>query len=256
MKKNNWYVAIMLLILFPFIAEVVEDVLLGVASIFGILLTITLTIGLPIWFLSFIKNFIEMLIGQDAESKKQRKSYAEKTKLKKDFSDKQQKKQKKAADNEEKVKVKETSKKENKEKDFISIFNHLDVLIEHDEISRELVRAQDYLSQIKKIENEFPETKEKTRKLYSYYLPMLEGILNDYLRLLQTPANNEELLIYEDKLAKTVRLVNGAMETISVDLCQQYYDNMNVDIKTLEALLRKDGLVNEMNIPVPVSKED
>ncbi len=131
---------------------------------------------------------------------------------------------------------------------FIDKFNKLDVIIEDEEISNGLVKCQDYLTQIAKIEKEFPETKEKTGKLYQYYLPMLVDILEEYVRLSENASNHREFTESQQRLAKTIMLINSALESISVTLCQEYYSNMSVDIKTLEALLKKDGYGNELDI--------
>lgn len=168
------------------------------------------------------------------------KKYAEAEKLKKEFAKKQQTK---TVKNE----VKATK---DKKSNFIDIFNQMDIKIDNEEISNELVKAQQYLLQIKKIEKEFPEEKDKTRKLDEYYLPMLQDILAEYVRIQNVDMHSKE---YEERLIKTLKLVNSAMETISIELCKNHYDGMNVDIKTLETLLKKDGLVDEMKINV--SKE-
>ncbi|MBR0137635.1 MAG: hypothetical protein IJM15_04430 [Erysipelotrichaceae bacterium] len=131
---------------------------------------------------------------------------------------------------------------------FIDKFNKLDVIIEDEEISNGLVKCQEYLTQISKIEKEFPETKEKTGKLYQYYLPMLVDILEEYVRLSENASNHKEFTESKQRLAKTIMLINSALESISVTLCQEYYSNMSVDIKTLEALLKKDGYGNELDI--------
>ena len=41
-------------------------------------------------------------------------------------------------------------------------------------------------------------------------------------------------------------LINGALKTISSSLVEDYYTEMNVDMRTLESILKKDGLVDEM----------
>lgn len=131
---------------------------------------------------------------------------------------------------------------------FIDKFNKLDVIIEDEEISNGLVKCQEYLTQISKIEKEFPETREKTGRLYQYYLPMLVDILEEYIRLSENASNHKEFTESQQRLAKTIMLINSALESISVSLCQEYYSNMSVDIKTLEALLKKDGYGNELDI--------
>ena len=103
-----------------------------------------------------------------------------------------------------------------------------------------------YLNQINKIENEFNDSKKKTTKLYQYYLPMLKDILTSYIRLEKNASETDEGKESEDRLLKTIVLINGALKTISSSLVEDYYTEMNVDMRTLESILKKDGLVDEM----------
>lgn len=128
---------------------------------------------------------------------------------------------------------------------FIVRIDDLNIEIPHEEISNGLYEVTAYLRQINNIEKEFPDSKEKTKKLTQYYLPILVEILEQYKQLSGSARNHAEFSKTEDKLIKTIILINEALKTISYSLCQDYYTNLSVDMSTLETLLRKDGLVSD-----------
>ena len=130
---------------------------------------------------------------------------------------------------------------------YISRLNSLSGSITNQQIREGLSESIKYLNQIKKIEDEFPECKTKTTKLYQYYLPMLSDILQNYNRLSSSGIESDDLTTSEDRLLKTIVLINGALKTISSSLTEDYYTDLKVDMKTLESVLKKDGLVDEIN---------
>ncbi len=75
---------------------------------------------------------------------------------------------------------------------------------------------------------------------------MLTEILENYERLSVNASNHSEFKENEDRLLKTLVLINGALKTVSESLCDEYYMEMSADMKTLEALLKKDGLADNM----------
>lgn len=113
------------------------------------------------------------------------------------------------------------------------------------QITAGLNETCEFLRSIKKIEDEYPDSKTKTVKLYQYYLPMLADILANYNRLYETTANQADFKASEDRLLKTIVLINGALKTISSGLLEDYYSEINVDMRTLESILKKDGLVED-----------
>jgi len=129
---------------------------------------------------------------------------------------------------------------------FINSINKLNDKIPKERITEGLNQTVTYLKEIQRIENEFPESKEKTKKLYQYYLPMLTDILENYHRLESNTTVSEEFLANEDRLCKTIILINGALKTISSSLLEEYYTDLKVDMKTLESILKKDGLIDSM----------
>ncbi|MBO4219134.1 MAG: hypothetical protein IKX74_05245 [Erysipelotrichaceae bacterium] len=130
---------------------------------------------------------------------------------------------------------------------YISRLTSLSSSISNQQIREGLAESIKYLNQIKKIEDEFSECKNKTTKLYQYYLPMLTDILQNYVRLSSNTFESEDLKASEDRLLKTIVLINGALKTISSSLTEDYYTDLKVDMKTLESVLKKDGLVDELN---------
>ena len=128
---------------------------------------------------------------------------------------------------------------------YIDKLNELNTSIEEKHITDDLYETVLYLSQIKKIEDTFPKCKEKTTKLYQYYLPMLVEILENYKRLSINADLHKEFKENEDRLLKTLVLINSALQTLTQNLCDEYYTELSVDMKTLETLLKKDGLATD-----------
>ena len=128
---------------------------------------------------------------------------------------------------------------------YIDTFTKLNDSINEEHITDGLNETINYLKQIKAIEENFPVSKEKTNKLYQYYLPMLNDILENYKRLSINADSHKEFKENEDRLIKTIVLINSAMQTLTESLVDEYYLEMSADMKTLEALLKKDGLASE-----------
>ena len=128
---------------------------------------------------------------------------------------------------------------------YIDQLKKMNESIEEEHITEHLQKSVEYLTQIKNIENTFPKSKDKTTKLYQYYLPMLLDILENYKRLSVGSTQSKEFKENEDRLLKTLVLINGALDTLTHTLLEEYYTESSVDMKTLEALLKKDGLVQD-----------
>lgn len=128
---------------------------------------------------------------------------------------------------------------------FIETLNELNVEILNEQITQGLYEVTAYLKQINVIVKEFPESKEKTKKLTQYYLPILVEILQSYQQLSKSVRSHDEFKKTEERLQKTILLINEALKTISYTLTQEYFMDLSADMSTLEALLKKDGLVSE-----------
>ena len=139
--------------------------------------------------------------------------------------------------------------------DYIEIINQKNIEIEHEEISNGLYQICAYLKQIELIEKNFPKSQDKLMKVSQYYLPILVGILEDYKKMSVSVQSHEEFKAAEDKLIKTIILINEALKTICTTVCQEEFMAMNANMSTLEMLLRKDGLIDESPFAKKVSAD-
>lgn len=154
--------------------------------------------------------------------------------------------------------VKEEVKEEVKQStiaDFIETINQKNIEIEHEEISNGLYQICAYLKQIELIEKNFPKSQDKLMKVSQYYLPILVGILEDYKKMSVSVQSHEEFKAVEDKLIKTIILINEALKTICTTVCQEEFMAMNANMSTLEMLLRKDGLIDDSPFAKKVSAD-
>lgn len=139
----------------------------------------------------------------------------------------------------------ETKIKKDSAEYFIKLIDDLNLEIKEEIITRDLFQTTAMLKQIKLIEEKYPESKEKLVKLYQYYLPILVDILESYVKLISSNAQHSEIDTVELKLRKTIVLVNEALKTITMQLCEDEIVDMKSDMSVLETILRKDGLVKE-----------
>ncbi|MDO4754109.1 MAG: hypothetical protein Q4A41_03820 [Bacillota bacterium] len=114
-------------------------------------------------------------------------------------------------------------------------------------ISDELITANLHtttalLRTIHKMELDNPSS-EKLRKLYDQYLPILMSTLTKFMRLSEAAPLSRDYIVTKSKLAETVELINEAMTNISKDYYGGEMTEINVETKTLQSILRKDGVV-------------
>ncbi len=128
--------------------------------------------------------------------------------------------------------------------DFMNQINQLNDDIPDENISNGLYETCALLKQIQILQDRFPGSADKLKKLYDYYLPILVRILTQYdnLQAAQTDPAYEET---KQKLNRTISLINDAMKTIISSLTDQDFINLSADISTLEAVLQKDGLTSD-----------
>ena len=127
----------------------------------------------------------------------------------------------------------------------IENINALTTEIANESITNGLYQTCALLKHLAIAEEKFPENKDKLDKLYQYYLPILLDILENYKNIGQSAANHEDFHEAEDRLNKTIILINEAMKTISATMAEDDLMSLSADMTTLEALLKKDGLVQE-----------
>lgn len=138
----------------------------------------------------------------------------------------------------------ETVKKEKNAQYFIEEITSLNNDIPDEEISNGLYETSSLLKQVQTLESKFPNSKDKLKKLYEYYLPILINILNQYrnLQYAKTDPSYEET---KNKLIRTIHLINDAMGKIISSMTDEDFINLSADISTLEAVLKKDGLTSD-----------
>lgn len=108
-----------------------------------------------------------------------------------------------------------------------------------------LKEASTLLTEIGKLEEKYPQLSPRLRKLYQQYLPLLSNILAQYKVLLDKHASSAEIDVVETKLEKTILLVNEALKTMMSNFIADDLINVSSDITVLEALLKRDGLVQD-----------
>lgn len=140
-------------------------------------------------------------------------------------------------------KVVEDNKQVSKAVKYIEEIDELNVAIPDEVISNGLYESCSLLKQISQIEQQHPESKDKLDKLYEYYLPILVNILKQYQALQDVP-NTDKFVQTKQKLEKSIILINEAMKTLTMTLYEDDVINLSADISTLEAILKKDGLVD------------
>ncbi|NCB32869.1 MAG: hypothetical protein EOM64_03135 [Erysipelotrichia bacterium] len=137
---------------------------------------------------------------------------------------------------------------------FIDTINSLNSDIPDEEISNGLYQSSQLLTQIQKYEQKFPDSRNKLDKLYTYYLPILIRILEQYsnLQYVKSDPSYDET---QSNLKRTLKLVNEAMTKIISGLTDNDFINLSADISTLEAVLKKDGLTDGDVLSQKGSKE-
>ena len=141
-------------------------------------------------------------------------------------------------------KKEETVKKEKNAQYFIEEITSLNNDIPDEEISNGLYETASLLKQVQTLESKFPNSKDKLKKLYEYYLPILINILNQY-RNLQYAKTDPSYEDTKNKLIRTIHLINDAMAKIISSMTDEDFINLSADISTLEAVLKKDGLTSD-----------
>lgn len=134
--------------------------------------------------------------------------------------------------------------------DFIENLRGVNHHIPNPEITEGLERTVSLLEPVHTYEKRMG-TSDKLDKLYEYYLPILLSILDKYKALQDTNASASEFLESEKRLQKTIELINEALVTINTRLYEGEYLDISTDISTLQAILKKDGVVQEGRLQMP-----
>ena len=99
------------------------------------------------------------------------------------------------------------------------------------------------------MEEKLPGSTPKLEKLYSYYIPLLIDILNQYKDLQST---SDEAA--KKRLKETVKLINEAMKMLIGDLRDEDFVNLKADMATLKFLLQQDGLATDDKITLKLQE--
>ncbi len=126
---------------------------------------------------------------------------------------------------------------------YIERINEYNTDIKHQEISNYLYLTSSLLTNIAVLEKKGVSDDKKTRKLYQYYLPILMDILDNYCKVKDNSYVSEDVKAMEEKLIKTIILCNEALKTLLESLNEEDMLNLTVNMKTLESILMKDGLI-------------
>lgn len=116
---------------------------------------------------------------------------------------------------------------------------------DHPSISAGLKEVAELLDRMASLEEKYPQINSRLRKLYQHYLPLLMNILDQYQTLKDKQASASEIAVMETKLEKAILLVNEALRTLMANFISDDLINMSSDISVLEAILKRDGLVQE-----------
>lgn len=136
------------------------------------------------------------------------------------------------------------SKVTTKAVEFIMQIDEVNAGIEDAAITEGLNQTSKLLRNVHYIELENG-SEEKLRKLYEYYLPIMMSILTKYKSLSHKAPLSSEFIESKEKLTSTIDMINEALSNIS----SNYYDveilDMSTDVRHLQSILKKDGMVGD-----------
>lgn len=144
------------------------------------------------------------------------------------------------------VNNKEDKKPVNQANEFIERINEYNVEIENTEISNELYQTSSLLTMLSQLEDKgLTQNDKNVRKLYSHYMPIMLDILRDFCKMKDN--RYEDIRTQEVKLTQNIELCNKAIKSILKTINDSDVMNMNVNMSTLESILKSDGMIDDLN---------
>ena len=138
---------------------------------------------------------------------------------------------------------------------FRDEINELNDDIPDEEISNMLYETTALLKQLSDLEESFPASKPKLKKLYNQYLPYMTNILKQYTKM-QNVQTDPNYKANENALKETIGHINAAMkDRLIPSMSENDSINLSADMNTLEAMLRKDGMSDENDISLVLKKQ-
>ena len=120
--------------------------------------------------------------------------------------------------------------------------------IEHQEISNSLYITSSLLTTLKNLEEKgLKMDDDRIRKTYQYYLPMLLEILENYRQMKGNYYLESDIKQQEEKLINIINLTNDALKNTLSSINQEDIVNMNINMSTLEAILKGDGVISDLD---------
>lgn len=113
--------------------------------------------------------------------------------------------------------------------------------ITDEQISAGLDETVARLAYVRELEKSEPYS-EKLRKLYDYYLPIMMSVLTKFKNIKGNP-KSKAYKETKGQLVQTVDMINEALDNISKGHFDEEMTDINVDAKTLQSILKKDGVV-------------
>lgn len=122
--------------------------------------------------------------------------------------------------------------------------------IPSDKVSKKLYRLEAILNRIFEYLEENPKEVDDTRKLFKYYLPTIEKMVNVYENILNEPIQGENIINTKKEIEDGLDTINNAFEKILDDFYKETAIDVSTDIKVMETMLSQDGLSKKgtMNI--------
>lgn len=136
----------------------------------------------------------------------------------------------------------EEKEKETRAKEYIQSISAVNNGISDDAITEGLNQTERLLRVAHEMELNDPES-EKLRKLYDQYLPILMSTLVKFMRLSEKAPLSRDYIDTKSKLTETVHLINEALYNITSEYYGGEMTDINVETRTLQSILKKDGVV-------------